>query len=68
MRSLIAVLIGVGIDVVLTGAFAVLVPEAVVSLMRHLLTGAADDVGRAGIAGFFHIAVLAVRIWVSMCH
>jgi hypothetical protein len=42
--------------------------ETIVALQRHLLTGAADDIGRVGVAGYFHIAVLAILIWVLACH
>lgn len=42
--------------------------ESIVALSRHLFTGAVDDVGRFGVAGRFHIAVLLIPIWVLVCH
>jgi hypothetical protein len=42
--------------------------ESVVTLLRHLLAGTIDDISRVGVAGLFHIAVLTVPIWVSICH
>ena len=38
------------------------------ALLRHLFAGATDNVGRVGVPGHFHIAVLRVLNWVLICH
>jgi hypothetical protein len=45
-----------------------LILETIVTLTRHLLAGSTDDVARVGVSWDFHITVLALLIWVLICH